>query len=89
MPHHYFLHKLNVHPRFHHIKKHLPHFSKTHPKSHGGALVRAHHHKIMHHPHAMHTMARGMHHLPPNPGMHILAAGVHHKKRLHPLKFKI
>ena len=34
MPNHYILHKLKVHPKYHHLKKHLSHFSKSHPKSH-------------------------------------------------------
>jgi len=78
MPHHYFLHKLNVHPRFQHMKKHLSHVRKTHPKSHGGALVRSRHSAVNHR----------VHHTPPNTGMHIMASGIHHKKKLHPLKFK-
>jgi hypothetical protein len=78
MPHHYILHKLNTHPRFHHLKKHLSHFKKTHPKSHGGALVHMHH-QAMHHP---------MHSFTHDTGMHTLPAVIHRKK-LHPLTFKI
>jgi len=84
MPHHYILHKLHVHPKFQHTKKHLSHVRKTHPKSHGGALVRSHHSAVIHHPH--HAIHR-VHHTPPNAGMHIMGSGSH-KKRLHPLKFK-
>ena len=90
MPHHYVLHKLNVHPRFHHLKKHLSHFTHTHPKSHGGALVRTHHHKAMHHGHhAIHHVMHHGHHSPRESSPHMMASGVHHKKKLHPLKFKI
>ena len=78
MPHHYVLHRSNVHPKYQHLKQRLSHFNKSHPKAHGGALVR--HHHVVHHL---------MHHLPPNTGMHTLGEGVqHHKKKLHPLKFK-
>ena len=83
MPHHYFLHKLNVHPRFQHMKKHLSHVSKTHPKSHGGALVRSHHSAVVH---RRPIMARE--HPQYSNEMHITGSGAH-KKRLHPLKFKI
>jgi hypothetical protein len=82
MPHHYLLHKLKTHPKHHHVKKHLSHFSKTHPKSHGGALVHAHHHKAIHH-----VIHHGHH--PHESSPHIMASGIHHKKKLHPLKFKI
>jgi hypothetical protein len=77
MPHHYVLHKLKAHPKHRHLKKHLSHFSKSHPKSHGGALVHSHH------PHRVH------HNYPPDSGMHTMASGLHHRKKLHPLKFKI
>ena len=82
MPHHYILHKLKVHPKHHHLKKHLSHFTKTHPKSHGGALVRSHHSAVIHH---RPIMARE--HPQFSNDMHVLGSGVH-KKRLHPLKFK-
>jgi len=77
MPHHYVLHKLKAHPKHRHLKKHLSHFTQTHPKSHGGALVHSHH------PH------RVIHNFPPDSGMHTMTSGLHHKKKLHPLKFKI
>ena len=34
MPLHYVLHRLKAHPKFNHTKRHLSHFSKSHPKSH-------------------------------------------------------
>ena len=81
MPHHYILHKLHVHPRFHHTKKHLSHVRKTHPKSHGGALVHRRQTHQIHHAHP----DTGFY----SPGFVSHGSGVHHRKKLHPLKFKI
>ena len=70
MPHHYVLHKLKAHPRFHHLKKHLSHFSKSHPKS-GSALFSS---------------------MPTRNEIMATMQGegiMHHRKKLHPLKFKI
>ena len=88
MPHHYVLHRLNVHPKYHHVKKHLSHFNKSHPKTRGGAVAnRGLNHVRRDYSNAnMHIVANGLRNST-DPGMHTLGAGVHRKK-LHPLKFK-
>ena len=89
MPHHYVLHRLNVHPKYHHVKKHLSHFNKSHPKMRG----KGHYNHPSHLTHneqyavARYAIGSGSRVFPPDPGMHTLGAGVHRKK-LHPLKFK-
>ena len=69
MPHHYILHKLKAHPKFHHLKKHLSHFSKSHPKS-GSSLFSG-----MPSPNEVKAVMQG--------------EGMMHRRKLHPLKFKI
>ena len=41
MPNHYILHKLNVHPKYNHVKRRLSHFVKAHPKT-GSSLFSSH-----------------------------------------------
>ena len=69
MPHHYILHKLNVHPRFHHLKKHLSHFNKTHPKGQSELF------SSKPSPNEVKAVMQG--------------EGMMHRRKLHPLKFKI
>jgi hypothetical protein len=91
MPNHYFLHKLQIHPRFHHIKRRLSHFTKMHPKARGGTVANRGLHQIQSNNYSdpgMHILARGIHQYK-DPGMHTVGCGVHHRKKLHPLKFKI
>jgi len=83
MPHHYILHKLKAHPKIHHLKKHLSHFTKTHPKL-GSSLFSGNPSRNE----IMATMqGEGMRQFPNDPGMHTVGSG--HRKKLHPLKFKI
>jgi hypothetical protein len=69
MPNHYILHKLNVHPKYHHVKKHLSHFMKIRPKT-GSSLFSSH-------PSREEITAT------------MQGEGFRHRKKLHPLKFKI
>ena len=75
MPAHHFLHLLNIHPKYAHMKHRLSHFHKHHnPKAHGSGLVHRHHHA--HHVHHVHRAIEG--------------EGAHHtKRRPTPLKFRI
>ena len=70
MPHHYLLHKLKAHPKHRHLKKHLSHFSKTHPKTRSSAIFSNY---------PSHEEIRAS----------MQGEGIIHRKKLHPLKFKI
>jgi len=69
MPHHYILHKLKVNPKHRHLKKHLSHFTKTHPKS-SSALFSSN---------PTHNEVKAV----------MQGEGILHRRKLHPLKFKI
>ncbi len=85
MPHHYILHKLKAHLKIHHLKKNLSHFTKTHPKL-GSSLFSGNPSRNE----IMATMqGEGMRRFQPDTGMHTLGSGMMHRKKLHPLKFKI
>jgi hypothetical protein len=82
MPHHYVLHKLKAHPRFHHLKKHLSHFSKSHPKTSSLFSSMPTRNEI-----SAVMQGEGIRRFPNDSGMHTTGSG--HRKKLHPLKFKI
>ena len=76
MPHHYVLHKLKAHPKYNHTKRRLSHFSKTHPKIRSALPARL---SSLFSNNPTHEEVRST----------MQGEGIHHKKRLHPLKFKI
>ena len=84
MPLHYVLHRLKAHPKFNHTKRSLSNFVKAHPKTSSlfsSNPTRNEVKAIM--------QGEGLRRLPPDTGMHTLGAGMMHRKKLHPLKFKI
>ena len=78
MPRHSLLHKLNIHPKYLSMHRHLSHFHHAHnPKAHGGKLTHRHHHT--HHAHHAHHAHHMIEH----------GEGMHHRRRPTPLHFKL
>ena len=50
MPNNRFLHLLNIHPKYMHLKRHMHHFHQSaNHKAHGEGLVPRIHHRKLHH----------------------------------------
>jgi hypothetical protein len=102
MPLHYVLHRLKAHPKFNHTKRRLSNFIKAHPKTSSlfssnptrnevKAIMQGEGLRRFPPDTGMHTLGGMMHprRFPPDTGMHTLGGEGMHRKKLHPLKFKI
>ena len=96
MPNNRFLHLLNIHPKYMHLKRHMHHFHQSaNHKAHGEGLVPRVHHRKLHHlmgsGGAYHDFIPIDKHPVPIRGSDPLAGmGMSHKfRRPAPLKFKL
>ena len=97
MPNNRFLHLLNIHPKYMHLKRHMHHFHQSaNHKAHGEGLVHRTHHRKLHHlmgsgrgPNSDYVPPR-KDFVPPQIPRELLGDGMSHKfRRPAPLKFKL